>query len=329
MRLTTLINEKPVRERMAMDLPRPKEIQLKAELLVPRMTQNPNLMGTAYDYLLRFHLQRDFPFATERAWLPEAAHEEISTEMLTTAGERLLDKLGRIIRRAKRSKAAFLAGKPLSRSLLQSTIQLAHCDMSCRAGMIDVRLVRPSAGQVNELARLIEATDWSRLRAKRRCLLNPTFGQNCPVRADADLLLDDMLIELKTTAKLQVTAPHWRQLIGYAALNEHFPFDGSEQPVSIRRVGFYFSRYGYLASWPLTELVDLVKFAAFAAWLRDYATERCEAQLEAERIAEQREQQDRTRRAKRRKQPRQRHPKVKGKPTGRRIATKKTDKRSQ
>jgi hypothetical protein len=58
----------------------------------------------------------------------------------------------------------------------------------------------------------------------------------------------------------------------YAALNAHFPIGAGAGPVPIRRVGFYFSRHGYLVSWPLTELVDQGKFIAFAAWLRDYAT---------------------------------------------------------
>jgi len=91
--------------------------------------------------------------------------------------------------------------------------------------------------------------------------------------ADADLLLDDLLVDVKTTATLKIRTEDWRQLIAYAALNEHFPIGGGERPMAIRRVGFYFSRYGYLASWPLAELVDPVKFTGFAAWLRDYATE--------------------------------------------------------
>lgn len=78
---------------------------------------------------------------------------------------------------------------------------------------------------------------------------------------------------MKTTATLKIRTEDWRQLIAYAALNEHFPIGGGERPMAIRRVGFYFSRYGYLASWPLAELVDPVKFTGFAAWLRYYATE--------------------------------------------------------
>jgi hypothetical protein len=62
--LTALVRFKtPVRERMAADFPRPK-LRLRADLRVPSVAPNRPLMGIAYDYLLRFHLQRAFPFAT-------------------------------------------------------------------------------------------------------------------------------------------------------------------------------------------------------------------------------------------------------------------------
>ena len=324
MSLTALVCHKtPVRERLAVDFPRPK-LRLKAELRVPSVAPNRPLLGTAYDYLFRFHLLRAIPFAVARSWVAERAHKQISAYgdagILVWTGKDVLasgeirDRMSQIIRRAQRLLAAFVAGEPLSTSLIRSAINLAHCDPYYRAGRIDERFGQPLPAQVIELGRLIEATDCSQFRAERLCLLNPTFGEGSKLigGADADLLLDDMLIDVKTTATLKIRTEDWRQLIGYAALNEHFPIGGGEQPVPIRRVGFYFSRHGYLASWPLTELVDEVKFAAFAAWLRNYVTETHarrvarRAQFEQEMAEwraqeERREQRERAHRAKRRK----------------------------
>ena len=292
MSLTALVRYKtPVRERMAADFPRPK-LSLLAELLVPSVAPNPQLMGTAYDYLFRFHLLRATSLATTRSWTAEAAHEKISrygdTGTLLWTGKGVLlsgkvrNQMLQMIRRAQRLLAAFVAGEPLSTPLIRSAINLAHCDMYYRAGQIDERFGQPLRVQVEELRGLILATDWSQFRAERLCLLNPTFGNGSTMLrgADADLLLDDMLIDVKTTASLSIRVEDWRQLIGYAALNEHFPIGGGEQPVPIRRVGFYFARYGHLVGWPLTDLVDQAKFAAFAAWLRDYA-----AEIHQERVA--------------------------------------------
>jgi hypothetical protein len=132
------------------------------------------------------------------------------------------------------------------------------------------------------------------------------FGEDCPVGADADLLLDDMLIDVKTTMKPCVTGQYWRQMLGYVALNEYFPIGGGK-PVAIRRIGFYFSRHGCLASWPLTELLDLKRLASFAAWLRNYARRRRKQEMDAERIAE---QGARARKAMRRRPATPRHPEV-------------------
>lgn len=284
MNLTALVKQPAVRERIAQDIPRPR-MKPVADLLVPRAAKgdNPQLMGTAYDYLLRFHLLRDFPFAAEGRWVPENWHDQMVDmgEQLPKELETWRNELRRITRRARRQQASFCGGEALSMALLRTTIQLADCEMYIRAGLPMDRLRQPSAAQAKELARLIEVTNWSLLRPKRRCLLNPTFGNgDCPVSADADLLIDDMLIEIKTVSKLQVTPEHWCQLIGYAALNEHFPI-GNGKRVPIRRVGIYFSRHAHLVSWSLNELVDKKRFTSFATWLLKFARDRRHGQHRA------------------------------------------------
>jgi hypothetical protein len=271
---------------MAKDFPRPR-LKLDAEMCVPSAGENDQLIGTAFDYLLRFHLQRQIPNAIAREWVAESAHAEIAEILetgflktsvgllrLTPEGERALsntrDTMAGYIIDAKRQVARFIQGDRLSSDLLRASLKLARCDMSHRAGMLDPHIGdTPRRGDVDQLRRLVAATDWSAFKAKR-VLLNPTFKGLHGIGADADLVLDNSLIEVKTTAKLRIETQDWRQLIGYAALNEHFPIGGSK-PLAIRRAGFYFSRYAYLVTWPLSELVDAGKFVAFAAWLHRYA----------------------------------------------------------
>jgi hypothetical protein len=282
MSLTAFVRHKtPIRARMALDFPRPK-LRLNAELRVPSVSPNRALMGTAFDYLFRFHLQRKFPFAVTRTWVAERAHRQLvdygRDGMKIWTGKGMLDagevceSMGRFVRRAQQLLAEFLAGEPLSTALLRAALNLAHCDPFYRVGLIDERFGKPTAAQVQELKRLMAAVDWSQFQAKRICLLNPTFGAGSPMigGADADLLLDDLLVEVKTTSTLKIRTEDWRQLIAYAALNEHFPIGDGKRRVPIRRLGFYFSRHGYLVTWPLAELVDQQKFIAFAAWLRTY-----------------------------------------------------------
>ena len=134
----------------------------------------------------------------------------------------------------------------------------------------------PRRADVEQLRKLVGRQIGPVFKAKS-VLLNPTFKGLSGISADADLVLDDTLIDVKTTKKLRIDTQDWRQLIGYAALNVHFPLGDKRRP--LRRAGFYFSRHAFLATWPLTELVDAAKFAAFARWLQAH-----EKKLHAEQL---------------------------------------------
>lgn len=94
---------------------------------------------------------------------------------------------------------------------------------------------------------------------------NPIFGARAgqiAVGADGDLLIDDMLLELKVSIK-PFQSHHLWQLLGYAAL------DANRGNQRIRRVGLYNPRYRALWSQPIDRLVrDLggTDFERFRSW---------------------------------------------------------------
>ncbi len=79
--------------------------------------------------------------------------------------------------------------------------------------------------------------------------LNPTFeGSGDVGGADADLILDDCLIEIKATVYPRVD-PRWlHQLIGYLLLDY-------DDRYAIRQVGVYLARQAMLLRWPLATLM--------------------------------------------------------------------------
>jgi hypothetical protein len=283
MSLTSLVrNATPVRDQIAAWFPKPR-IRLQAELRVPSVTKDRGLIGTAFDYLLRFSLERAMPFAQRKPWAAESALAKLrqgrsKSVLVGDVFENAADIAARIdlmILDAQIELDRFVAGKPLSLKLIRYALDLAHCDLYYRRGELAERFGEtPRKDEVTELERLMEITH--PLQAKHTCLLNPDFGRGSERvgGADADLLLDDLLVDVKTSALLDVRVEDWRQLIGYAALNEHFPIGGGRERVPIRRIGVYFARYGYLASWPLRHVVDPIKFSKFALWLADFATKR-------------------------------------------------------
>ena len=80
--------------------------------------------------------------------------------------------------------------------------------------------------------------------------LNPTFQGSADIGgADADLIVDNCLIDIKTIKQPVITNTMLYQLLGYALLDYEDQYD-------LKNLGIYLSRQGKLATWSLTELVD-------------------------------------------------------------------------
>ena len=82
------------------------------------------------------------------------------------------------------------------------------------------------------------------------CILNPAFeGSQDVGGADADLILDGCLIDIKATVNPRVANLWIYQLLGYVLLD----YSGQYQ---IDEVGFYLARQGVLLKLPLQELLN-------------------------------------------------------------------------
>ena len=79
---------------------------------------------------------------------------------------------------------------------------------------------------------------------------NPHFAGSAAIGgADADLIIDNQLIEVKTIVKTTLRREWVWQLIGYLLLG----WDDAHQ---ISGLGVYSSRHGVLVTWPLDEFLD-------------------------------------------------------------------------
>ena len=74
MSLTTFLKNKDVQKRFTQEFEMPRAV-LANELQAPPLTRNFSLMGTAFDYLMRFHIERINPIARTHRWIPEAIPE--------------------------------------------------------------------------------------------------------------------------------------------------------------------------------------------------------------------------------------------------------------
>lgn len=89
-------------------------------------------------------------------------------------------------------------------------------------------------------------------RFDRPAVLNPVFAQSRAVGgADADLISDGMLLEVKTTINPRIDGAWIRQLLGYLLLDTVGEFD-------VKSLGLYLARQGRLLEWPLPDALDTI-----------------------------------------------------------------------
>lgn len=82
--------------------------------------------------------------------------------------------------------------------------------------------------------------------------LNPTFdGSEDIGGADADFILGDVLIDIKTSIKPAINANYLWQLLGYVLLDYSDCYH-------IDSIGLYMSRQGSLFQWSLEEAVAIL-----------------------------------------------------------------------
>ena len=102
----------------------------------------------------------------------------------------------------------------------------------------------------------------------RDCSPKPAKPWNGGIKADADVIIDDLLIDVKTSMKkITPTLPlqDFCQLMGYFALTA---LGGKHQ---IKRLGIYYARFGYLFEFPVPRaLPSTGGRAAFVEWFRQH-----------------------------------------------------------
>lgn len=287
MSLTSFLRERDVRERFNAEFQKPKPVLRSETFVEPRNPTHAQLVGTAFDYVLRLHLAIINESVWERTWIAEDAVERLELALSlkwpvfvpgsqrSTRG--LLAKSRRFIEDAKDHFDQCCETGEVSDDMLRSALLLAQLDAYYRCGLLghgfgevdnaDVVDLRALYGVLTNLAE-------SPFSASKLCVLNPDFGKASKLvrGADADVLIDETLIELKTTKQLQFSAEMFRQLMGYYALHEIGGIAKGIRPKpKIHRLGVYFSRFGAFVSIPVESVVNSETFPAFLRWFKERA----------------------------------------------------------
>jgi hypothetical protein len=97
MSLTTLLKNQALIERFKQELECPK-LDVNYKLLAPPVTRRYPLVGTAFDYLLRFHIRRINPIAITQPWVAEIGAALVYAGVITSTAVKYKIIKGKVAR---------------------------------------------------------------------------------------------------------------------------------------------------------------------------------------------------------------------------------------
>lgn len=265
--LTSAVNDKnsPLRQYLDRRFPNTRPLQAdykqqRGALLVDGGDANPGTVGAAFDFMVRFTLDPDHrPGVAAQAFLDKPPLLATTVEVMkaahtSLAGSQDVDLLARaswaLALTTEVFRAGLMPGSPLMPLLRQ------------RQFTADALLSLAPEGamrQLRDLHKVAEKKLLPTILPAERLDLGPTFDGSDLCPADADLIHDGRLLDIKThlgaanrrtgvrSDSLALTDLY--QVVAYAL------FDRSDT-YAIKSLGIYSARYGELVSWPLNEALE-------------------------------------------------------------------------
>lgn len=229
-------------------------------LLAPAQSAEYRLVGASFDYLMRTLVERMNPACRRKPWIASAALvyfrqdlEEMGGQLFTLAKE--------CHDRALAAHKRYLSDGVLTDELLLGAIHLARIDRAYRDGPEYLRKEWFTAAyprEMTDLRRLYEIVPREKFQSSGQCFLNPTFdlASELVEGADADLIIDDCLIDIKTTKYLRLKVADLHQVVGYYILCLLSGKSAKRPLGEIRRVGIYFSRHAFLHTLEIEKIIE-------------------------------------------------------------------------
>ena len=281
MSLTSLLKKRDIKEKFSQGFPKPR-FSLKKEILAPPITKNYGIVGTAFDYLVRFYIERFNTGVISNHWVAESAVEIMREYGIAIfRGSRvkipkdLIQKATEIISEAKVAYSGYIESGEITYELVKYAILLAQLDTYYRRGIIDEKFGTVEEGDVTDLTKLISIVNPDNFKAKEICILNPKFGKASILvgGADADLIIDNRLIDIKTTKNLELRRRDFNQLVGYYILSKIDGIDSTPSDFEIEKLEIYYSRYGEPYPISVKDIIDEAKLSSFMKWFEKRAAE--------------------------------------------------------
>ncbi len=301
--LSKFIDFPDVKAKLRQEFVKPR-FSVDKPLVAPVITSNPPKIGTAFDYLLRFYANYLNPKAYSSHWTAEESLKilELSRDddtIIIDAKNRLVQvqtenliprdfvkkckelkqkhysEAKKVIETARENLDSYLRTGDMNSHLIESSLALAQLDVLRRARYLsNSKSFIAKKNDMEDLRRLISVIKPKIFKANQICILNPNFGPEVTklMNADGDIVIDDTFIDIKTVKNLEVKREFFNQLIGYYTLYRIGGINGMSPENKINKLGIYFSRYGYLHTYKIEDIIDEKIYLDFIEWFKKRAS---------------------------------------------------------
>jgi hypothetical protein len=244
MSLTSFLSESPeIRSLLKTHFPLEYKSVVFPHMKAPPLTTNYALIGQAFDYLLRFYMQRHNPHAPRRGlWIADFVRDTPATSSKKNVANTALP----YVENAHRNHERYLEDGQATDELLASCLDLAAIDGLFRAGELRGSLGVADPRDLRDLRNLLALVPSTPFLDGEKVHLNPAFA--FPSGADCDLWIDTALIEIKTTKLSGLKQEQYQQVLGYLLCILHRQYEQGRDlfPCPVQHLGVYFSRHGFL-----------------------------------------------------------------------------------
>jgi hypothetical protein len=238
--------------------------KIASRLQVKPRSDRYSMVGTAFDYLLCFELQRRAPHAVAERWVAEQALDS--------------KRARAVLDHARVALSTHLQSKDPTRAQLAElaahAIHLAKLEVIYREGRFDPLFEQAESEDIDDLLSMLDIVPFKSLLHSEVVLLNPNFKESSQLvgGADTDLIAGDLMVDFKVSAKDEMSVRDLDQLLGYYLLARNQRRLDSTFP-EINRVALYFCRHGYLWVVDTTTWTEHPDFTAIEKWFYERARE--------------------------------------------------------
>lgn len=218
----------------------------------PRISSNPQLIGHAYDYFLQLFCER--------------LNKSKSNLNIPTDGLILYDYLTESFQYDSENNTELYIDslKEWDYDMTKQSIIYGKLDQYFRCGVPPIDIMNVVSDDIEDLHNLINSTTKNEeiFRARDKFISNPHFGSSITMLmggADADLIIDHSLIDIKVRSKFGFESYPWHQLIGYYILGLLTP----NIEYTISRLSIWNPRYEVLMFIDINELFNIIDMKEF------------------------------------------------------------------